>query len=1167
MFLPRRVATAAGGVTYSSENMCTSNSDYFMYGSKVCLYFYKLPEMQLCETLSQANESFKIVRLSPSSNNMLFCFTNSRKLIFFDIKNQKFLKIINGFEYNLQSAEFRPDGKYLYACLLDLSIIFIFNTTDFSSKTIGISVMPPRMFVSVPSMPGMLLFAYEGDDFVFVDTETGTCTNTRIITCPYAIKFDPLNQNNCLLITKLKKWAYIILQPKPRIITTCDRHDIKISSGDWIPAMPGHIITGDKKLGMIYVWSVSSGVQVYQQMVGESGITSITRISNKDFVLAFLDGMIGVYDVNTRQMEVKVPRAHFNIIFAGHFLPTDSNIFATSGGDGRVCFWSLPNLHQMQGFTLEDNNYSLYSMAISGGGGYMATGNSRGEVSLYSLKTFKLLYKVTLHSMPILSIQWSPSRPNIIATAGQDRHAYIFDIQTKQNVVKISVKNEFRHLQWSKHNESLAIACGDGSLYVRMDGGSYFIIKGSTAPLFEIQWSPHNDNVVASTDDDGNVLVFDVSTKQVKKALGHVGPARSLAWVESQKNLLLSGGYDGVVVFWDTKNMSITSKVTMHSGHIYGIVMHPEYPNLFATYSYDSTVRLWSIDQMYPMSKIDALISGEKFSISKYCQYNGVPTFEKLLHRMIKDGTRISFKDDDVVHIRDILRISKKRIQKLTQNLPSEQSQIMRSKKAKKLAMEAAELAIKSGHTKKYCELMFICGEFDLALSVAPSVSYNFWQTLVKARATMLKGTPEAADLLIIAGKPLDAIDELVSEGLYDAALLVASSMRENAFVPSSKTEFQPSEETQVTSDFIKDDFDEEDFMIYKIASSKSQQLALEGQPYLSAAALLSIGDVEGAIWRLVWSGELAWAYELARLTDTVNDALQTLYFRYCLKYNRGLKAFSGLSSYLKRSFAPSLKVNGESELNKIYQENGMKNVSDYLQEAKHSRGLPQAQFILLSGRIEDALQIIVNVGRQILSKSDVDFNQLKLVVELITNVSSRVNMQDKNWAIAVSLCHYYGIYQAFWRGFYKILPLLAKTYENIVKLIAEDFLVSRIEEVNLIASLSLIKHSVNGAEKQAMATNISENSTFKATVEYFKKGDVKDFQGGSTVVPLSPGVVPIDMNFAENQTLTLTGKPIQGNMIVLDDGKSIFSVDQGIMYGMVTPFSPMADCRTFFPF
>jgi hypothetical protein len=80
---------------------------------------------------------------------------------------------------------------------------------------------------------------------------------------------------------------------------------------------------------------------------------------------------------------------------------------------------------------------------------------------------------------------------------------------------------------------------------------------------------------------------------------------------------------------------------------------------------------------------------------------------------------------------------------------------LRRAKKSRQTAVEAAGLALKSGDIRRYCELLFIAGEYDLALGAA-AVSYAFWQNLVLARAEIEAGAEERAELMLIAGRRTD---------------------------------------------------------------------------------------------------------------------------------------------------------------------------------------------------------------------------------------------------------------------------------------------------------------------------------------------------------------------------------------------------------------------------
>lgn len=89
---------------------------------------------------------------------------------------------------------------------------------------------------------------------------------------------------------------------------------------------------------------------------------------------------------------------------------------------------------------------------------------------------------------------------------------------------------------------------------------------------------------------------------------------------------------------------------------------------------------------------------------------------------------------------------------------------------------------MKSGDIKRYCELMFIVGEFNMALSVASVVGYNFWQNLMIERAVMLRGTEEATELILVAGKPIKAIRKFLDIHRYDNQMRITTALRETNF-------------------------------------------------------------------------------------------------------------------------------------------------------------------------------------------------------------------------------------------------------------------------------------------------------------------------------------------------------------------------------------------------
>jgi hypothetical protein len=78
------------------------------------------------------------------------------------------------------------------------------------------------------------------------------------------------------------------------------------------------------------------------------------------------------------------------------------------------------------------------------------------------------------------------------------------------------------------------LACGDGSLSVRSDGGTYFILNSTSSPLFDVAWSFTNDITLAATHDDGIIVVFHLHEKShIFLYKGHIGNAHPIAFSPS----------------------------------------------------------------------------------------------------------------------------------------------------------------------------------------------------------------------------------------------------------------------------------------------------------------------------------------------------------------------------------------------------------------------------------------------------------------------------------------------------------------------------------------------------------------------------------------------------------------------------------------------------------
>ena len=970
----------------------------------------------------------------------------------------------------------------------------------------------------------------------------------------YSVAFDPLNTMNCVRFGKDPTWIVFTFIPEFAEMSRSERDEIEAHFGDWVPGMPGHLVSGSAKDGTIHVWTVAGGVVVDTIRLEESPMNGMVRIGDRQFICAFCDGNIGIVDIVKRGYTHKINAAHTNTIFGARFLSSSSGTLITAGAEGKICLWGMPNLEKKGTINgVHKGGGYLMTMCSSPGGGYIATGDSNGFVYIISTKSYQIVHSARLHKAKCMSVDWSPHDSDIIVTGGEDNNCVFYNIKERNIVSTIALKERSRKVRFSPNENAIAAACFNGNLYVRMDGGAYHVIKSNGYPLFDVAWSPFHANWVGATDDEGGVILFDIEKRNSVRSVGH-DKARPVAWSETLDYMLISGGYDGRIVFWDVRSMSQIGYLKAHGSHIYCLVTHPDKPTLLVSASRDETIRVWNYEKLLPNKKVEMLLQEEKLVSEKWAPFEGSVDLARLVHRILGDGVRVTFHDGDLCHINDAIRLAKKRIGAMTSALPRDQSMLMRAQKAKQTAIDAADLCLKSGDVKRYCELMFIAGEHDVALAAAPAVSYNFWQNLMMARAQMLEGTEEAAEITLVCGKPEEAITKMIALGKYENAMIVAASMRECSFTPKRKSVAVKHEGEPTVPPYRRDGFDDAtDYGPYVVASRQSEIFAKQGKPLLSAASLLTVGDVVGAAWRLVHCGELMWAVEINKCSESQDPKIYDIFVRWCISANCAAEVFPSLTARMKRYAAPLVLFESDEARAAFYKKAEMKSPNEYLVEAKRAKGLGKIQFLLLAGKVNEAVAEAITRLKVYFSRPTMNFCEASTVLDLVQFARLNKDAKDNSWYELIACSYYLAAYKAMWRGYSLIIEYLVSCFEKIVSEKGITWLAPRVSELKLVCALTLAKND----SKAGKAYASSNCSSSQAGQGIQSLADNISVDGGSTVKMRDIGVVPVEINELKFSSVC-SGKTIRGSTFFLEDPKYVMGGDEAQMWFEVTPFSPL---------
>lgn len=129
---------------------------------------------------------------------------------------------------------------------------------------------------------------------------------------------------------------------------------------------------------------------------------------------------------------------------------------------------------------------------------------------------------------------------------------------------------------------------------------SYPTVCGHTGPVLDIDWCPHNDQVIASGSEDCTVMVWQIPENGLTLSLtepvvileGHSKRVGIVAWHPTARNVLLSAGCDNAIIIWNVgTGEALINLDDMHSDMIYNVSWSRN-GSLICTASKDKKVRV-----------------------------------------------------------------------------------------------------------------------------------------------------------------------------------------------------------------------------------------------------------------------------------------------------------------------------------------------------------------------------------------------------------------------------------------------------------------------------------------------------------------------------------------------------------------------------------------------
>eukprot|EP00761_Pharyngomonas_kirbyi_P008164 gb/GECH01008175.1/.p1 GENE.gb/GECH01008175.1/~~gb/GECH01008175.1/.p1 ORF type:complete len:332 (+),score=77.51 gb/GECH01008175.1/:1-996(+) len=131
--------------------------------------------------------------------------------------------------------------------------------------------------------------------------------------------------------------------------------------------------------------------------------------------------------------------------------------------------------------------------------------------------------------------------------------------------------------------------------------------------LYDCAWSEENENHVVAVSGDGSVKVWDMGETReegdetpLRSFEEHTSEAYSVDWSPAGKEMFATGSWDNSVKIWSMDSDTSLQTFAEHKYCVYSTVWSPSSPSLLASASGDHTLKVWDVNDMHSVHTIPA---------------------------------------------------------------------------------------------------------------------------------------------------------------------------------------------------------------------------------------------------------------------------------------------------------------------------------------------------------------------------------------------------------------------------------------------------------------------------------------------------------------------------------------------------------------------------------
>ena len=377
----------------------------------------------------------------------------------------------------------------------------------------------------------------------------------------------------------------------PYVLQTLVGHTERIRCVTWSP--DGRLLASSYD-NTIRLWEAQKGILRVVLQGHSAGVNGLAFMPDSRSLLSGSDdGTLRLWDVDSAQC-VSVLQGYAFSLYDLDWSP-DGTKLASAGSDTVVSIWEVAKGSPLK--MLRGHRWSVYGVGWSPDGTQLASSGWDNAIRLWEPATgtcVQILRDLDHPDTMFYGVAWSPDG-ELLASGTMQQGVLVWDMTARSiRWMSRQIPTWIRRVAWSPDGTWLVGGGDDGQVYV-WDVPDGWLLKHQSwhhGANMSVAFSP--DGSWLASAGSSELLVWAAhSGERVQTLVGFPGMASAVAWSPNEE-LLISGGSDGMLRWWEVQSGACVRMQEAHQGMVQALKVSPD-GRILASCGDDGAIMLWDL--------------------------------------------------------------------------------------------------------------------------------------------------------------------------------------------------------------------------------------------------------------------------------------------------------------------------------------------------------------------------------------------------------------------------------------------------------------------------------------------------------------------------------------------------------------------------------------------